>query len=130
MIGIMTSTTTTGRWSSRTAATKAKDDTGMAPLVSALGGHSLFPNVTQVKGLIPRRRKTRINATPVLWQTRDRLQVLVIEPDVQRIEIGPLALGARGLRDRRYAVLVEQPFQRDLCCACPMLVADRHQRFV
>src|SRR5271168_1286867 len=113
MIGIMTGTTTTGQWSSRATATKAKADTGMAPLVSTLGGHSLFKACSNAE-LIPRRRKAGIDVALVFRKPCDRLQVLVIKPDVQRIEIGLLALRPRRLRDRRHAVLIEQPFQRHL----------------
>src|ERR1700744_5057224 len=64
--------------------------------------------------LIPRRRKTGIYAALVFRQRRDRLDVLVVEPDIERVEIGLLALGPRRLRNRGDAVLVEQPFQRHL----------------
>ena len=58
------------------------------------------------------------------------LHVLIVQPDVLRIEIGLLAFRARRFRDRGDAVLVEQPFQRHLRGAGAMLAADRHQRRV
>ncbi len=80
--------------------------------------------------LIPIRPKARIDAAPVFRQRRNRLAVLVIERDVQRLEIGLLALGARGLRDRRHPILIEQPFQRDLRCARIVLAADLRKLLV
>src|SRR5216683_2855673 len=62
----------------------------------------------------PRRRKTGTDKALVFRQRGDGLSVLIVEPDMQRVEIGLLALAARRLRDRGDAILVEQPFQRHL----------------
>jgi hypothetical protein len=62
--------------------------------------------------LIPCRCEAGIHEALVFRQACDRLHVLFIEPDIERVEIGFLAFGARGFRDRGNTVLVEQPFQR------------------
>src|ERR1700745_653255 len=79
---------------------------------------------------IPDWRETRLHKTLVFRQRRYRLAVSVIELDVQCAEIGLLAFRARRLRDRGNAVLIEQPFQRDLRGAGIMLLADRHQGLI
>ena len=54
----------------------------------------------------------------------------VIQIQLERIEIGLLAFRTRRLRDRGNAVLIEQPFQRNLRCAGIVLAADRGERRV
>src|SRR5579862_3321235 len=106
MIGIMTDTTTTGRWSSRITAAKAKADRGLRPTQEwpRKGPFSFFKLLNE--GSVPRRRKARIDAAAVLRQSGNRLPILIVETDIQRIEIGLLALLVRGLRDRRYTILI------------------------
>src|SRR5215831_6527842 len=53
-----------------------------------------------------------------------------IDADAQRVEIGLLAFGARGLWNRRDAVLVEQPFQRDLRRRRIVLPGNGNERLV
>src|SRR6187200_40120 len=77
---------------------------------------------------IPRRREAGIDAAPVLRQPGDGFDVLVVQPDMLRVEIGLLALAARRLRNRGDAVLVKQPFQRHLRGGGAVLAADRRQR--
>src|ERR1700722_5950044 len=79
---------------------------------------------------VPCRREAGAYKAPVLGQRRDGRSVLIVELHVQRVEIGPLAFGARRLRDRSNAVLIEQPLQRHLRCAGIMLATDRNQRLV
>src|SRR5262249_53566547 len=73
--------------------------------------------------LIPIGPESRTKAAHVLSQPRDRLAVLIIEPHLQCIQIGLLALGTRRLGNRGDAFLVEQPFQRDLRGAGIVLAA-------
>src|SRR3984893_2381678 len=72
---------------------------------------------------IPCRGKAGIDQAPVFRQPRNCLHILVVEPDIERVEIGLLAFGPRRLRDRGNAVLVEQPFQRHLRRAGAMLAS-------
>ena len=58
--------------------------------------------------LIPNRRKARRHEALVLGQVCDCLPILVIEPDIERLQIGALALRARSFWNRRDAVLIEQ----------------------
>src|SRR3984957_10058920 len=87
---------------------------------------STFPD----HALVPSWGKTGIHTALVLGQRRDRLIVLIVEPDIQRAKIGLLALAARRLRDRDDAVLVEQPFKRLVRGTGALLKADRGERFV
>src|SRR6266851_8081313 len=77
-------------------------------------GQSVRSAHLRVNGLIPRRRKAGTDKTLVFRQRGDGLSVLIVEPDMQRVEIGLLALAARRLRDRGDPILIEQPFQRHL----------------
>src|SRR5436305_10200363 len=52
------------------------------------------------KSSIPVRRKAWIHAALVFRQAGDGFQIFIVEADIQRAEIGLLAFGARGLRDR------------------------------
>lgn len=70
-------------------------------------------SIAQALELIPRRREAGIDATPVLRLRGDFLAVGIVERDLERVEIGLLARGAKP-SDCGDAVLVEQPFQRDL----------------
>src|SRR5437879_5682697 len=76
---------------------------------------------------IPSRSKAGIDTAPVLRQRGDLLTVGIVERDLQRVEIGLLALAPRRLRNRGDTVLVEQPFQSDLRCARIVLRADLAQ---
>src|SRR4051812_38788368 len=112
----------------------------MAPRMAR--GHFLFRSslrnfrrptkagTTAVYVLVPIRTKARIDAAPILRQRRNRLAVVVVEFDLQRIEIGLLAFGARCLGYRGNTVLVEQPFQGYLRRARIVLAADPRKRLV
>src|SRR6185312_10820150 len=79
---------------------------------------------------IPCRCEAGADEALALRQCRDFLAVIVVELDAERIPIRLLALAARGLRDRGNAVLIEQPFQRDLRRAGIVLPANGGKRFV
>ncbi len=97
--------------------------------ISATRLPASYPGTRPALG-IPVRRKGRADEALVLRQRRDGGPVLVVEPHVQRREIGALALGPLSLRDDDHAVLIEQPSERGLRARDAVLVADPPERRV
>src|SRR6202034_3818136 len=66
----------------------------------------------------------------VLWQGGDRLAILIVELNFQRVEVRLLAFRPLRLGNGDYVVLIEKPRDRDLGGREAMLVTDPLERFV
>src|SRR5260370_6205932 len=64
----------------------------------------------------------------VLRESGDHRTILIVEPDAERLDIGLLAFGARGLRDHDDALLIEEPGDRHLNGPTTVLVAEEGER--
>jgi hypothetical protein len=73
---------------------------------------------------VPIRCEGRTDKTSILWQCGDGGAILVVDPYVQRVEIGLLAFRSGGLWDRDYVVLIEQPGHSHLGAAAAVFVAE------
>src|SRR4051812_18039497 len=73
-------------------------------------GHQSLLRATSV----PIRREAWIDEAFVLWKRGDCRAIVMVELDMQGFKVGLLTFRPRCLRNRRDAILIEQPFQRDL----------------
>ncbi|MNP51792.1 hypothetical protein D3C76_1461400 [compost metagenome] len=60
----------------------------------------------------------------ILRQAGDQRPVLIIQLHLQRRQVGQLIVLTAGLGNHRHAVLVEQPFQRNLAGQCAVFGGD------
>src|ERR1700733_9434266 len=96
--------------------------------VHSLSSRSLFRLNHHSYGGTPFRRKGRPDEALVLWKSRNRSAILVVEADTERVEIGLLTFRTARLRYRDHAVLIKQPGDRNLSGGRAVLATNGGQR--